>query len=92
MIAAVLIVLAAACAAAILAPLRRPRPVPPVAADLAALRAARDAALRSLADLELDRATGKVGDADYAALRVRGEAQALDALRALEAVERGTGP
>jgi len=50
---------------------------------------ARAVALRALKEIEFDRATGKLGDADYAELKQRYTAEALTALRGEEG--RGTG-
>jgi hypothetical protein len=44
----------------------------------------RAVALRALKEIEFDRATGKLGDADYDALKRRYTAEALEALRAGE--------
>ena len=50
----------------------------------------RAVALRALKEIEFDRATGKLSDADYDALKGKYTAEALAALRA-EAGERGAG-
>lgn len=47
----------------------------------------RAVALRALKEIEFDRATGKLSDADYEALRTKYTAEALEALRA----EAGSG-
>ena len=51
---------------------------------------ARAVALRALREIEFDRATGKLSDADYESLQTKYTAEALAALRA-EDVGRGTG-
>jgi rRNA maturation endonuclease Nob1 len=50
-----------------------------VAGDVAG--AAHDSAVRALREIEFDRATGKLGDADYAALSAEYTARALTELR-----------
>jgi hypothetical protein len=61
-------------------------------AELAALRAERDRLLAALKDLEDDRATDKIGDADYAPLRARLTVQAVETLRRLDELgEAGAG-
>ncbi len=50
----------------------------------------RAVALRALKEIEFDRATGKLSDADYDVLKARYTTEALAALRA-EAGERGAG-
>src|SRR5438876_7720559 len=50
----------------------------------------RAVALRALKEIEFDRATGKLSDADYDALNTRYTSEALAALRA-ETGERGAG-
>jgi hypothetical protein len=57
--------------------------------ELRELEAARDAKLRELRDAELDHRTGKLSDADYAAVDATLRAEAIEILRALdEARER----
>lgn len=51
----------------------------------------RAVALRALREIEFDRATGKLSDADYDGLRAKYTAEALAALRAGDE-ERGMGP
>ena len=51
----------------------------------------RAVALRALREIEFDRATGKLSDADYEALRAKYTEEALVALRAGD-VGRGRGP
>ncbi|HXX36928.1 MAG TPA: hypothetical protein VEP50_02080 [bacterium] len=86
MTGAVLVVLACAAAAFVLAPLWRPGGLPAWEAERERLLAARDAAYRALREVELDRETGKLGDADYAALRARYRAEAAAVLRRLDAL------
>jgi len=52
---------------------------------------ARAVALRALKEIEFDRATGKLGDADYAELKQRYTAEALTALRGEEGTGKGEG-
>jgi hypothetical protein len=92
-IAALAVVLAAAAAGYVLAPLLRasagaggPEAPSDARGDYARLVRERDAALRVLQDLALDHATGKMSDADYEALRQRQEAVALEVLRRLDAM------
>jgi len=80
MIAAVMIVLAAAAAAFVLAPLRSPAPPPVRRVERERLLLEREAILRALHDLDLDRATGKISDADYADLASRYRVRAVAAL------------
>ncbi|MBV8431633.1 MAG: hypothetical protein JO244_10750 [Solirubrobacterales bacterium] len=58
------------------APLRRAGRDPAPNSELAELEAAREAKYREIRDAELDHRTGKLSDADYAALdsALRGEA------------------
>jgi hypothetical protein len=58
---------------------------PPVLRDPAADDARGDDAVGALREIEFDRATGKLSDADYAALKSRYTAEAIDAMRAAEA-------
>jgi len=86
MIVAVMLAVAVGAALYVLAPLRRTGGT--AASDgpertRARLLRARETAYRALRELALDHATGKIGDADYAALRARYEAEALDILRRL---------
>jgi hypothetical protein len=46
-------------------------------------------ALAALRDLEDDRQTGKIGDADYAALRTRLEARAIELMKSLDGLAAG---
>jgi len=84
-IAAVLVVLALATAAFVLAPLARLETGPVWEIEGDQLVHARETAYRALRDLEMDRATGKVDEADYAALRARFEADAVAVLHRLDA-------
>ena len=79
--------IALAAVAFVLVPLFRddaavaePRPVEPVPAARAG-----EEAVDALREIEFDRATGKLSDADYAALKSRYTAEALDAMRAADA-------
>ncbi len=80
MIEGVMIALAAAAAAFVLAPLRRPTLSPVRRAERERLLQEREAIYRALRDLDLDRATGKISDADYADLAARYRVRALAAL------------
>jgi cytochrome c-type biogenesis protein CcmI len=57
----------------------------PLPARLLDREARKRVTLASLKDVEYDRVTGKLDDADYQELRVRLEREALDALSAYEA-------
>ena len=46
-------------------------------------------AVAGLKDLEDDRQTGKIGDADYAALRAKLEARAIDLMKRLDGLAAG---
>ena len=46
-------------------------------------------ALAALRDLEDDRQTGKIGDADYAALRAKLEARAIELMKSLDGLAAG---
>ena len=46
-------------------------------------------ALAALRDLEDDRQTGKIGDADYAALRAKLEARAVELMKRLDGLAAG---
>ncbi len=84
----VMALLAAAAALFVLSPLRRPLPPPVPEEGREALLRAREAAYQGLRDAELDHATGKISDADYADLRVRHEARAMAILRRLGAPDQ----
>ena len=63
------------------------------AAALREARARRDSSCEALADLEMDRVAGKVSDEDHARLKPMHQADALRALRDLEALgDRSDGP
>ncbi|MDR7483947.1 MAG: hypothetical protein QN187_01310 [Armatimonadota bacterium] len=89
MIEAAFFAVAVLAALYLLAPAFRPGEVP--APDpRAALEAARDAGLRSLKDLELDWATGKLSDEDYRTQRAALEAETAAIVRQLAALEPQT--
>ena len=76
-------------AAIVLAPLFRPdaREAERVSNALSAeqdLSTRHAMALAALRDLEDDRATGKIGDADYASLRAKLEARAVELMKSLD--------
>jgi hypothetical protein len=87
---AIVVVLAVGLLAWVLVPvLRGPRAAPEErggSEDAAALR--KSAALDALLDLEEDRALGKLTRADFESLRAVYEAEALEALRELDAAAR----
>ena len=56
--------------------------------DLADLRSRHDMAMAGLKDLEDDRATGKIGDEDYAELERRLTAEAVEVLKKMDAFEK----
>ena len=58
-------------------------------AELAELRAAREAKYREIRDTELDYATGKLSDADYAAVDGTLRAEAVEILRRLDELQEG---
>src|SRR6476620_4113385 len=67
----------------VLQPLIRPAaPRPPVYEPLDPEETARGVALTALKEIEFDRETGKLSDADYAYLKEKYTAAALEALRA----------
>lgn len=83
--------LAATAAAWVLAPLFRhdAATAERVATELSEaqdLESQREMALAALRDLEDDRATGKIGDADYDDLRSRLTARAVEILRRIDAL------
>ena len=90
MIAAVAIAaLAVAVAVVVLAPLFRPdaQEAERVSNALSTeqdLSTRHTMALAALRDLEDDRQTGKIGDADYAALRAKLEASAVELMKSLD--------
>lgn len=88
--------LAVAAAAFVLAPLFRDDAAQAerVAGKLSEeqeLASQREMALAGLRDLEEDRATGKIGDADYADLKARLSTRAVEILKRLDEI-RETGP
>jgi hypothetical protein len=90
----VVLLLVAACAVAafVLGPLAGTEPAPPQTSDRDRLERARAAAYRALRELEMDRETGKLGDADYAVLRARYQADAVAALHGLDALAPRDAP
>jgi hypothetical protein len=78
-IAGVIVALAAGVTIFVLAPLRGPASPPREDGREPAQR--EETALDALRDIELDRATGKLNEDDYADLRARYEARAGEALR-----------
>ena len=89
MIAVLVIVLTLVVAAGVLAPLFRPdaQERERVSNALSAeqdLNTRHTMALSALRDLEDDRQTGKIGDADYAALRARLESRAIELMKSLD--------
>jgi hypothetical protein len=75
------------------APLRAARQGSEPSSELADLEAARDAKYREIRDVELDRATGKLSEADFLAVdgQLRGEAlEILDRIEQL--AESGSVP
>jgi hypothetical protein len=85
-----LIVLAilAAVVVFVSAPLRRavaPQTVP-ASLELAELEAAREAKYREIRDAELDHRTGKLSDADYAAVDASLRAEAVEILHAIDTI------
>jgi hypothetical protein len=86
---AVVIALALLVAAFVLAPLFRPdaQEAERVSNALSAeqdLSTRHAMALAALRDLEDDRQTGKIGDADYAELRARLESRAIELMKSLD--------
>ena len=91
MTAVVVIALAVVVAVVVLAPLFRPDALEAerVSSALSVeqdLNARHAMALAALRDLEDDRQTGKIGDADYAQLRGRLEARAVELMKSLDAI------
>lgn len=60
-------------------------------AELAELEAARESKYREIRDAELDFATGKLSDADYAAIDGALRAEAIEILRRLDALGESDG-
>jgi hypothetical protein len=92
--AAVIAVLALAAAAFVLAPLFRPDALEAERAAKALsaeedLHARYGMAVAALRDLEEDRATGKIGDADFAAQEAELQARALELMKQID--ERAAG-
>jgi|tagenome__1003787_1003787.scaffolds.fasta_scaffold17790780_2 hypothetical protein len=70
---------------ALVQPLRSPASASaPVRGGVAALEAARDTKLREIHDAELDRLTGKLSEADHAAIDARLRAEAVELLRRID--------
>lgn len=65
---------------------RRPDDASVAGAEVAELEAARDAKYREIRDAELDLRTGKLSDADYAALDGSLRAEAVEILHQLDEV------
>ena len=96
MVLAFLVLLAILLAVIVLvsAPLRRGRGEPEPSVELAELDAAREAKYREIRDAELDRATGKLSEADFRAIdtQLRAEAVAiLDRIERLTDAPAGEG-
>jgi hypothetical protein len=91
-IALVTVALLAAVIALISHPLRLARRDPNLqSAEVADLQAAREAKLREIRDAELDFATGKLSESDYAAIDGALRAEALDILRRLDELSAASG-
>jgi hypothetical protein len=89
--AVIVVVLAAVTATVVLAPLFRPGALEAerVAAKISAESDAMSRhamAVAALRDLEEDRQTGKIGDADYATLKASLEARAIALMKTLDAL------
>ena len=94
MIAFVVGALALFVAAVVLAPLFRPdaQEAERVSNALSVeqdLHTRHAMAVAGLRDLEEDRQTGKIGDADYAALRAKLEARAIELMKRLDGLAAG---
>lgn len=87
---AAMVALAAAAALFVLAPLRRPASRVALATERDRLLRERDALSWALRDLELDRATGKLSEADYAELAAGYQARALSVLSRLDLLSAAT--
>lgn len=91
-----LLVVLAVMAAVVLvvsAPLRRQRAARAAQNDeKSELEAAREAKLREIRDAELDHRTGKLSDADFAAVDGTLRAEAIEILRALDRARGAGGP
>lgn len=57
--------------------------------EIQELRSHHEMALAALKDLEDDRATGKIGDADYNELRAKLTSQAVETMKRLDSLEEG---
>ena len=60
--------------------------------ELDAANARKQTALSAIVELEEERELGKLGEADFESLRAQYEAEALEALKDLDAVEQVTEP
>jgi hypothetical protein len=60
-----------------------------IAPDQLELEAARDAKLREIRDAELDHQTGKLSDADFAAVDSTLRAQAIEILNRIDRLDEG---
>lgn len=95
MIAGILVaVIALVALAYVTAPIRKGAQREPDETDAPARDAEgrKNAALTAIIDIEDERDVGKLSQEDFAALRMEYEAQALTALRELDAVEGFTNP
>jgi len=89
--AAVVLALAVVVAVLVLAPLFRPgaleaERVSGLLSKEQDLDTRRAMALSALRDLEDDRQTGKIGDADYEAIKAKLEARAVELMKSLDAL------
>ena len=92
--AAVVLVLALVVAAVVLAPLFRPgaaeaERVSSLLSNEQDLDTRHAMALSALRDLEDDRQTGKIGDEDYATLKAKLTARAVELMKSLDALAAG---
>jgi hypothetical protein len=89
-VVAFLVVLAVLFAVVVVvsAPLRQVRSAPEPPGDRAELEAAREAKYREIRDVELDRATGKLSEADFRAIDTQLRAEAVVILDRLERLNR----
>ncbi len=83
------VLVALAAVALVLDPLIRPeaiRPEPPMREDVDdPVQQRKELALAALKEIEFDRATGKLDDADYERMKAKYTAEALEALREVDA-------
>jgi hypothetical protein len=83
------VLVALAAVALVLDPLVRPyaiRPEPPSSEpEYDPLEQRKELALAALKEIEFDRATGKLDDADYERMKAKYTAEALEAIRAVDA-------